>query len=280
MPSTLPDSKALLAMAHDLADSAAAITLRHFRTSLAVENKGAENKDPVEYFDPVTLADRQAEECMRAMVAKVWPTHGFWGEEYGPQGAMLTPEGKIVKPSWIVDPIDGTRAYIMGIPLWASLIAFHDGTSPCVGLMDQPLVGDRFFAVGGKSFWRQGVNATPRRVHTRPCATLSHAVVATTHPAMFQTPQTKEAFDRLAHGVRMVRYGTDSYGYALLAAGYVDLVVEGGLQPYDVQALLPLVRNAGGVFTDWQGKDPQYGGCVVAAGSAALHEQALKVLQS
>ncbi|MEO8849590.1 MAG: inositol monophosphatase family protein, partial [Casimicrobiaceae bacterium] len=179
--------------------------------------------------------------------------------------------------TWVIDPIDGTRSFILGQMHWATLIAVRDAQRPIVGVMHQPYVGESFVALdGGDAHWRRG---DERRVlATRRCASVSDAVLACTTPDMFVTLATQAGFSRVRTRVRMTRFGGDCYAYCLLAMGLIDIVVESSLQPYDVQALMPIVEGAGGVMTTWQGGRCDDGGDIVACGDPALHADVLKLL--
>ena len=260
----------LIPLAHRAADAAAIITLAAFRQPLRVHDKSVGERGA---FDPVTDADRAAEFAIRQVLADGAPDIGFVGEESGPdRDAAVTSS----LPAWIVDPIDGTRAFIAGVPVWGTLIALRDGGEPVFGLLDQPPLRDRYAAHAGRATCtRDGVVTT---LSTRRGVDLPSAVLCCTTPDMFTTQALRAAFERLCARVPIVRYGTDCHGYAMLASGHVDLVVEADLSPWDVQALMPIVRAAGGVMSDWQGRDPSAGGAVIAAADRTLHERALTVL--
>jgi len=249
----------------DLADAAAAITLTRFRQSLAVENKLVDTG-----FDPVTAADRAAEKAMRELITERYPSHGILGEEYGhsSEGNRLT---------WVLDPIDGTRAFISGLPTWGTLIALYDGVKPVLGVMDQPFTAERYLAAGSDKTTcvHRGKES---QLSTRHCHQLSVATMMSTAPDMFDAVEF-EVQQKLAGEVRLMRYGGDCYAYCMLAGGHVDLVVEAGLSTYDIQALIPIVENAGGVVTDWQGGSAVNGGQVLASATQELHQQALARLQ-
>ena len=250
-----------------MADAAAQVTLRHFRSGgLGVDNKDAAG------FDPVTAADRGAEIAMRDVLSLERPLDGVFGEE---QDQTPTRSGL----TWVLDPIDGTRAFISGLPVWGTLIALDDGSRGRIGIIDQPYIGERFVGVPDPSdpvaeLHRFGT-VTP--IRTRPCSALSDATVFTTDPYLF-TGAEIPAFDQIRAESRLTRFGTDCYAYALLASGHVDLVVESGLAAYDIAAHIPLIQAAGGVVTDWQGGDCRWGGRTVAAGDPAVHEAALRIL--
>jgi len=260
-----PGFTTLLNFAHDLADISGTIIRPYFRKPLAVANKGKKGS-----FDPVTKADRAAERAIRRAIKERWPEHGLIGEELGSAG-----ENRRFR--WVVDPIDGTRAFIMGSPLWGTLIGLLDEEEPVLGLMDQPFTGERFWSGATGAHMRTG-SGKPRRIKTRACASLSEATLTTTHPELFAKGRETQAFARLAERVRMTRYGGDCYGYCLLAAGFVDLVVEAGLKAHDVVALIPIIERAGGRITTWEGRSAVAGGAIIAAGDARLHEEALAVL--
>lgn len=250
--------------AHAMADVAQVETLRHFRVSGLV----ADNKE-TDGFDPVTVADRAAEMAMRDVLAKLRPDDAILGEEFGySEGTSgLT---------WVLDPIDGTRGYISGTPTWGVLISVRDETGPFFGMICQPYIGERF--VGGlNEAWMDGPHGRSD-LKTRAARPLSEAIMLTTFPAI-GTPIEKAAFDAVKKQVQLTRYGMDCYGYALLAAGQVDLVVEAGLQAYDVQAPIAVVQAAGGIATDWRGRPAHEGGRLLAAANAEVHAAALEILQ-
>lgn len=240
--------------AEELADAAGSTIIPHFRSPISVEDKGGGS------FDPVTIADKAAEQIMREMIIARYPDHGILGEEDAP----VTGNSGL---QWVLDPIDGTRAFITGLPLWGTLIALNDGCRPILGVMNQPFTRERFIGTP-EGAWCNG-----HRLKTRRCATLGSALLMCTSPQMFHTHEQRRAFDSIASDVQMVRYGGDCYAYCMLAAGLVDVVIEAGLQAYDVQALIPIIEGAGGVMTGWNGQDAQNGGAVVACGDPSLHRQ-------
>lgn len=248
-----------------LADAAAKVTLPHFRSGLVVDHKAGGRH----FYDPVTAADRDAEQAIRGLIKSRYPTHGILGEEHGKEagGSPLT---------WVIDPIDGTRSFITGVPLWGTLIALNDGMKPVVGVMDQPYIGERFVGRPGGSEVRGPRGNMPLK--TSGCMTLAHAKLGCTDPAVFSTDGEREVFRELTRSVLLRRFGGDCYFYCLLAAGHIDIVVEAGLEPYDIQALIPIIENAGGMATDWKGGDPQWGGQVLCAATPQLHEAALDIL--
>ncbi len=263
--------RSFVEFACELADVAATITLPSFRQSLSVENKLDDNG-----FDPVTNADRAAEHAMRELIAEHYPSHAILGEEYG----LSSDESELTnKLTWVLDPIDGTRAFISGLPTWGTLIALYDGSKPVLGIMDQPFTAERYIASAGTGPTTCMIHGNESQLHTRDCQQLEQATMMSTAPDMFTTVEF-DAQQTLASEVRLMRYGGDCYAYCMLAAGHVDLVVEAGLSTYDIQALIPIVENAGGVVTDWQGDSAVNGGQVLAAATRELHQQALVKLQT
>jgi len=268
----------LLESMHRAADAARDITLHAFRAPLSIDNKASGNRldgSDVAAFDPVTNADRETEACLRDCLARAHPEIGFVGEE---SSSPDTPHVASEIAHWVVDPIDGTRAFMSGIPLWGTLIALNVGGQIPLGLLDQPVLGERYVGRPGKSCWFVG--GSERRLATRTGVALAAATLSCTSTEMFVAGREREAFDRVARQARLVRYGGDCYAYAQLAAGHVDVVVEADLAPWDIQALVPLIREAGGVVTTWSGSDPAGGGRVVAAGSQALHEEVMSLLRA
>ena len=267
-------SSRLLDTINRAADAASVPTMANFRQVLNIENKEQPGR-----FDPVTIADRQAEQAIEEVVLAEFPEHGFFGEE----NSQLI---KTDQPLWIVDPIDGTRAYITGMPLWGTLIAVYDGEDVILGLLEQPVLKERFIATNftpAANHPRSSELITPdgsRSLSTRKSVSLSNAIVQTTAPEFFVDPAHASAFDRVKSAVSMVRYGGDCYCYALLAMGFVDIVVEATLQPYDIAALIPIVEGAGGVVTSWDGTTAVSGGSVLACANAQLHEQVLALLNA
>ncbi len=254
-----------ISTAHEFADLAGAAILPHFRRRIEIENKAAAGG-----FDPVTVADKAAERAISKALAKCFPDHGLEGEEYGHRN----PDARM---RWIVDPIDGTRAFILGMPLWGTLIALMDGNAPLIGMMDQPYTRERFWSGQRSSFFR-GPDGKERRIKTRPCPSLAEAMFTTTDPGLFSSTKDQRGFKAIKERVRSVRYGGDCYAYCLLAAGMIDIVVETGLKSYDVAALIPIIERAGGRITTWDGGPAANGGRIVAAGDPRVHEEALSLL--
>jgi len=236
--------------------AAGASTLPHFRVPIAVDDKGGGD------YDPVTAADRDAEGVIRAAIAQAFPDHGIRGEEHGFERGR-TPH------TWVIDPVDGTRSFITGQLHWGMLVALHDGAHVVCGVMHQPYVGETFLASrGGRARFRHG--GAERTIATRPCASLSDAVLAATSPAIFETDAERAAFARVSERARFTRFGGDCYAYCLLAMGLIDVVIEAGLHAWDIQALVPIVEGAGGVVTAWDGGSCDEGGQVVACGDPSL----------
>ena len=262
-----------LDVAYALAAAARSEILPLFRANPGLY---AENKlSPSQGFDPVTAADRAAESAMRRILSQLRPQDGVFGEEFGRSDGE---SGRL----WVLDPIDGTRAFMSGMLHWGVLIALLDSQKrPILGVMDQPYTDERFSgcASGEVSAFLRHKSATTA-LTVRPCVTLSEAVLLTTDPDLFALGPEREAFDNLSNRARLRRLGSDCYGYAMLAAGCVDLVVETGLSPYDIQALIPIVEAAGGVITDWRGEANPWGGQVIAAGDRRVHAEALALLSA
>jgi len=253
----------LARVAHLLADAARPETLRHFRTGLNSDNKAG-----VGGFDPVTIADRNAEAAMRALLAELRPDDAILGEEFGAQPGTTG-------LTWVLDPIDGTRGYISGTPTWGVLVSVAGPDGPLFGLIDQPYIGERFMGGWGRAEVTGPMGQSP--LATRPPQALAEATVLTTFPEV-GTEAEGRAFHDVASKARLTRYGMDCYGYALLAAGQVDLVIEAGLQPYDIHAPISVVTAAGGIVTDWHGNPAHEGGRALAAANAEIHAEALAIL--
>lgn len=246
-----------------LADAARAETLPRFRTGISVSNKEAAS------FDPVTEGDQAAETAIRALIEREFPDHGILGEEHGSVGL----DRELV---WVIDPIDGTRAFISGLPVWGTLVGLYRNGEAIMGLMDQPFTGERYFADGARSIYRGPEGE--KTLSTRACADLSDAIMFTTSPHLY-SGDIKRRFDAVESKVRLSRYGCDCYAFALLAGGHIDLVLEAGLKPYDVGGLIPLIEQAGGVITNWDGGPAEMGGEILAAGDPVLHAKVLDMLK-
>lgn len=245
-----------------LADAARVETLRHFRKAdLQTESKRAD-------FDPVTVADKGAEAAMRTVLAAERPDDAILGEEFAAK------EGT-TGLTWVLDPIDGTRSYISGTPTWGVLIACSDANGPVLGAIDQPYIGERFYGGPGRA---EVIGPMGRRaLKVRGTTDLAQATLFTTFPEVGTVDEAR-AFRRVADRVRLTRYGCDCYAYALLAAGQIDLVIEAGLQAYDVQAPIAVIQAAGGIVTDWSGRPVHKGGQVIAAATPELHRAALALM--
>jgi myo-inositol-1(or 4)-monophosphatase len=235
-----------------------------FRTALGVENKSRSGD-----FDPVTAADRAAEAAMRALIKKTFPEHGILGEEFGAERA----DAEYV---WVLDPIDGTKSFICGLPAWGTLIALTRRGAPVYGMMHQPFTREHFVGDGKAASYRGP--AGDRTLRTRPCAALAEAVLMTTSPLLMQGAD-RQCFARVEQTVRLSRYGGDCYAYCVLAAGHIDLVIETELKPYDVLPLIPIIEGAGGIITTWENGKPHDGGRIVAAGDKRVHAQAMELLR-
>ena len=255
---------AFVELATQMADAARRVTLPAARVAIACDNKadGAA-------FDPVTEADREAERVMRMVVEAQFPDHGIVGEEMAARAA----QGRY---GWSLDPIDGTRAFICGLPGWTTLIALLEEGEPVLGLIDAPRLDERYFGAGDRAWLLSSEGETVLR--TSGCGRLTEAKLATTDPFLFAGDEAG-AFDRLRRSVRLTRYGFDAYAYARLAAGRIDLVAESGLKPHDLNALVPVVRGAGGVVGNWRGGSDLSEGQLLAAATRDLFDAAVKVLQ-
>ncbi|MFK8079150.1 MAG: histidinol-phosphatase [Granulosicoccus sp.] len=264
----LPDAEQLqylMQVAGEAADAAALVTGKYFRRDFAVENKAGMGS-----FDPVTVADREAELAIRNVLREQCPDIGFYGEEHE---AIASNNGLL----WVVDPIDGTRAFMSGMPLWGTLIGLYNGQNAILGLMDQPFFKERYTACGSEA--RLITTDFTRVLSTRLVAELSDAIAYCTTPDMFTDASAMACFTQVKNDVQLMRYGGDCYAYALLAAGHVDIVLDCDLKPYDIQALIPIVEAAGGVVSNWSGNSAVDGGYVVACGSKTLHDKLLPLLK-
>lgn len=250
----------LVAFAHELADAAAAVVGRYYRAPVTVESKLDAS--------PVTIADREAEQAMRALIRARYPEHGIAGEEFGVEGSGA----ELV---WHLDPIDGTKSFIGGRPLFGTLVGLSQRTRPLLGLIDQCILRERWLGlVGRETTW----NGQPARV--RACPRLDQATLYATSPLMFQAGAERAAFERVQQAVRYPLFGGDCYAYGLLTIGFADLVIEAGLNDHDFMALVPVIEGAGGTMTDWNGQrlTPASDGRVIAAGDPRAHAAALQLL--
>ena len=237
--------------------------LPFFRTALAVENKKARG------FDPVTAADRAAEDAMRTLIRKQFPAHGILGEEYGAERT----DAEYV---WVLDPIDGTKSFIAGMVAWGTLIGLMRFGEPVFGMMHQPFTRERFS--GDSEAARYRGPGGPRDLRVRACASLSDAVLFTTSPLLMNEAD-RAVFARVENAVKLSRYGGDCYAYCMLAAGHIDLVIETEIKPHDIVPLIPIIVGAGGIVTTWENGPAQGGGRIVVAGDKRVHEAALAMLK-
>jgi myo-inositol-1(or 4)-monophosphatase len=252
----------LISFAHRLADASGAVIRPFFRQRI----------DGPHSFDPVTEADQGAERAIRAIIDRDRPQDAILGEEYGEKPAGLSAN----KWRWVLDPVDGTRAFITGRHEWGSLIALeHDGV-PVLGILDQPVLGERFLGVNGRSHLLVGDTRTVLKV--RACEEMGAAILCATDPSSYMDTGQQAAFARVQAQVRMTRYHGDCYIFAMLAMGFVDMVIEGPLKRWDIAALIPLVEGAGGVITNWEGEAWRDGDKVLACGDRRIHEQAIRLL--
>lgn len=247
-----------------LATASGETILPFFRTALAVENKLARG------FDPVTAADRAAEDAMRNLIRQTFPEHGILGEEYGS-------EQTDAEYIWVLDPIDGTKSFISGMVAWGTLIGLMRFGEPVYGMMHQPFTRERFTGDSGAAHYRGP--AGERDLHVRRCEALSDAVLFTTSPLLMSAAD-RAKFVKVENKAKLSRYGGDCYAYCMLAAGQIDLVIETEIKPHDIVALIPIILGAGGIITTWENGPPQSGGRIVAAGDARTHAAALELLRS
>jgi len=258
-----------------LAQVSSEVILPFFRSSI-----GASDKSKGGVFDPVTEADRGAEAAMRRLIYRHFPTHGVIGEEYGPE----RPDAEYV---WVLDPIDGTKSFISGLPTWGTLIGLMHNGRAVYGMMSQPFTRERYSGDGKHARMRCLAGAvaegppkdwTTRTLRVRECPDLAAATIMTTSPALLSSDQMRAAYFEVEKRARLARYGGDCYAYCVLAGGFIDLVIESNLKTHDIAALIPIVEGAGGVVTTWDGGDPSKGGAIIAAGDRRVHEQALRIL--
>ena len=255
---------------HELAETAAARTRPLFRSRLTIENKAEDGIDDGigDGLDPVTVADRETEAAMRRLINKRYPDHGILGEEYGA-------ENLDADWVWVLDPIDGTRGFICGIPLWGTLIGLRNDGEPVLGMISQPILNERFFgSADGAYYWIDG-DETP--LMTRQCETIDAAQISTTDPRLFSS-QERPRYDRVEKKARLARYGYDCYAHAMVALGQIDCVIEAGVGAYDIEPIAPIIAGAGGLVTNWSGGAVKGGGQIVTSGDARLHDLILKAL--
>jgi myo-inositol-1(or 4)-monophosphatase len=258
------DIARFLSFADALADAARGAILPYFRAGAACDNKSADA------FDPVTEADRASERAMRALIEAVYPDHGVLGEEFGETTSRSGYQ-------WVLDPIDGTRAFIAGLPTWGVLIALAYEGKPIVGVMDQPYLQERYRG------WNYGADVVTREgtkvLKARPCAGLGDGILSTTSPDLFRDAEA-HAFTSARERAKLTRYGFDCYAYSMVAAGHMDCVIESGLKPFDIQALIPILAGAGGGVVNWDGGDASQGGRVLAYGDERVRDEALNLLRT
>jgi histidinol phosphatase-like enzyme (inositol monophosphatase family) len=254
-----------VALAERLASAAWAAIAPHFRNATAVDNKADAG------FDPVTEADRGGERAIREVLKAERPHDAIWGEEFGIEGDR---EGRC----WLLDPVDGTRAFVAGLPSWTTLIALCDGLKPVIGVIDQPVLGERYVGWPGGAAMRCR-DGSVQTLKVSACTDLRQAVLSTTDP-FIMTPAEQGAFTHLRATAPITRYGLDAYGYARLAAGTIDMVTETGLQPYDMAALIPVVTGAGGLACNWRGEPANIlHGQLACAATQELLDHALVALR-
>jgi myo-inositol-1(or 4)-monophosphatase len=254
----------LAAFVDELATVSGEAILPFFRTALGVEDKSRGGA-----FDPVTAADRAAEVAMRTLIQRNFPSHGIIGEEFGS-------EREDADFVWVLDPIDGTKSFISGLPAWGTLIALTHHGIPVLGMMHQPFMHERFSGDGNHARYRGP--AGERDLMVRPCGSLAEAVLYTTSPRLMNDSD-RGSFARVEDTVRLSRYGGDCYAYCMLAAGHIDLVIETEIKPYDIVPLMPVIAGAGGLITTWEGGPAEHGGRIVAAGDAHIHAAAMAILK-
>jgi myo-inositol-1(or 4)-monophosphatase len=262
---TAPNWTQLTQFALELAEASAKAILPFFRRDIEIDVKSGA------VWDPVTEGDRAGERIMREMIERHYPDHGIHGEEYGqkPTRSGFT---------WVLDPVDGTRAFISGMPTWATLIGLNFEDRPRIGVMNQPFVGETCYGnpEGAWSLHR----GTSRLLKTRAARPLAQATFTTTAPELYRSPVEKEVLQRLNKAVRLTRYGGDAYFFCVLAAGQIDLALDAHMEPYDIAPLIPIIEAAGGIVTTWERRPAAKGGNVIAASSPELYEEALKVIES
>jgi inositol-phosphate phosphatase / L-galactose 1-phosphate phosphatase / histidinol-phosphatase len=261
-PEALDD---LASFAEDLARRAGQRALGFFRQTYEVEAKAD--------LSPVTIADRAVERLMREAIAERFPGHAILGEEYGSEGASDA-------PLWIVDPIDGTRSFVTGWPIWGTLIALVRDDYPQLGVIEMPVLGERWVGAGAQGAWFTDLHGVRRPARASACQRIAQARLYTTSPDYFSAAERTQ-FDALRGAAGSTRYGGDCYSYGILALGHIDLVVESRLEPYDFLPLVPVIEGAGGIITDWEGAPltVHSGGRVIAAATSELHASALACLR-
>ncbi|MBV9549532.1 MAG: histidinol-phosphatase [Alphaproteobacteria bacterium] len=256
---------ATIAFANRLADASGAAIRPYFRQRIEVTSKEREGHK----FDPVTEADKGGERVIRAILGAERPDDAILGEEYGEKAGTSGWR-------WVLDPVDGTRSFITGRHEWGSLIALEKNDVPVLGILDQPVLGERFIGVNGKAELHQAGRRTPLRV--RECPDMAEAVLCSTDPSAYMNQSQQAAFSLAKSRVRLTRYLGDCYIFAMLAMGFIDIVAEGPLSRWDIAALIPLVEGAGGVISNWKGEPWREGDAVLACGDRRIHKQTVKLL--
>ena len=256
---SVTNSFEFISLANRLADASGAAIRPYFRRPVAIDTKADAS--------PVTVADREAEHAIRSILSSVRPEDGIIGEEFGSENIDA-------ENVWIIDPIDGTKSFITGRPIFGTLIALTKNETPILGVIDQPITGERWIGLRG-----EGASLNGEAVRTRRCSTLAHATIATTDPSLFGEEEIGK-WILVAERARHVVYGGDCYNYAQIAVGLVDAVIESGLQPYDFAALPPVIEEAGGIVTDWRGNPLTLSsdGTVIACGDLEVHTELLDLL--
>jgi len=258
----------MIAFANRLADASGSVIRPFFRQRIDVADKPG-----MAMFDPVTEADKGAERAIRAIIERDRPQDAILGEEYGEKPAGLSAN----KWRWVLDPVDGTRGFITGRHEWGSLIALEHDEVPVLGILDQPVLGERFIGVNGKSVLVSDGRRTPLKV--RECADVKDAVLCVTDPFSYFSESQSAAFNRVSKAARMTRYSGDCYLFAALTLGFVDIIIEAGFKRWDIAALIPLVEGAGGIITSWDGGDCRDGKTILACGDRRVHAQAMELLK-
>lgn len=262
----MPVDSATIAFAHKLADTSGGVIRPYFRQRIEITDKGIAMGT---LFDPVTAADKNAERAIRTIIEGERPDDGILGEEFDEKASANGFR-------WVLDPVDGTRAFITGRYEWGSLIGLEENGNAILGILDQPVLGERFIGVNGSAeLVKQGSRT---RLHVRPCADLSEAVLCATDPGAYFKSEEREAFRRVQQSVRMTRFGGDCYIFGVLALGFIDLIIESSFHRWDVAALIPIVEGAGGIITNWQGGSCGHGGQILASGDLRVHAAAMKIL--
>jgi histidinol phosphatase-like enzyme (inositol monophosphatase family) len=259
----MAEKQSLFTFFEEIAEAAAVATLPYFRTAIAIDNKEDGG------FDPVTEADKGAERAIRALIERDYPDDGIHGEEYG-----LVRDNAARR--WVIDPVDGTRAFISGLPVWGTLVGLTTNNVAIAGMMAQPFTGETFIADGIRAVRQWRGEVADLRVSS--VKTLSGAKLFTTSPHLFKGDMRRR-FDNLETNVKLSRYGTDCYAFAMLAAGFADIVIDPGLQPYDIVALIPLIEQAGGIVTTLDGARAESGGDIIAAATPELHQAAMVAMR-